>query len=68
MGYLIRIETFIYLSFKVLVEVKNKNGKEIIDFIGNIFEKMGCRKIKNPAIPTFLPLVIPKKKRWKSKE
>ena len=48
--------------------MKKTSEKEIMEYIGSIFEKLGCKKIKNPAIPTFLPRVIPKKERWKSKE
>jgi len=44
---------------------KSEKESEIVEFMGSIFEAMGCKKVEDPAIPTFLPLgVIPKKQRW----
>ena len=45
-------------------EKKRTSEEEIIEFIGSIFEAIGCKKAEDPAIPTFLPSVIPKKQRW----
>ena len=46
------------------MKMAKASEKEIEDFIDSIFEVLGCKKVDNPAIPTFLPKVIPKNQRW----
>lgn len=50
-------------------EKKRTSEGEVEEFMGRIFEVMGCKKAEDPAVPTFYRLgVVPKGERWSAKK